>query len=678
MSVFSKFTLKSLVANKTRTLVTIIGITLSIALFTAVLECAYSGIKYVEIINDSIYGKYHGVHNCITEHQVKEIIDDKEVNEFSVLEHIGYAKVDENHSKVSRYHLLKSIDDNFESMTAINIISGRMPQKNDEIILSEVFFKDIFDVGDKIELCIGQKNDVVSGSKDSGDFTEKTYTVVGLFYGYHDEFVDLEDKYLFINAYTKGEQGNGINDMYISLVNKKNISEYEKRTGDDKNFEKKDSEYTIDRGVQTTVYGMTIILISLICFGSVSLIYNAFAISVTERIKQYGMLRSVGATGRQIRYTVFFEAFVLNMISVLPGILIGCGGSATVLYMIKDMLKEGLSEEYLNIRGTINFVFNPYIILISVLLSIITIMISVILPAVRAVKADPIASIRGTNDIKSSNKKIKTTAFSKKHFSFSAMMALKNFRRNRKRYRIVVMSLSMSIILFVSSSSFVSYLNDIVATPPTYIFEREDCKEDFDTYGELNVLGSFFEYEDMKNADIDDMIKVLDEAINFVRDIAPDTEVLEELIWVKKDAVRINCLISVVEILCYGFIIIITLISVANVFNTITTNVNLRRREYAMLKSVGLSDRGLGKILNYECIFYGVKSLIIGLPISVAITYVIYIVSGAGYDVSFYIPLKSIIGVCIGIFPVVFLPMFYSRKRIKNENCVDELRNENI
>ncbi|MBQ9981020.1 MAG: ABC transporter permease [Oscillospiraceae bacterium] len=675
MSVFSKFTLKSLVANKTRTLVTIIGITLSIALFTAVLECAYSGIKYVEIINDSIYGKYHGVHNCMTEHQVKEIIDDKEVNEFSVLEHIGYAKVDENHSKVSRYHLLKSIDDNFESMTAINIISGRMPQKNDEIILSEVFFKDIFDVGDKIELCIGQKNDVVSGNKDSGDFTEKTYIVVGLFYEYHDEFVDLEDKYLFINAYTKGEQGNGTNDMYISLVNKKNISEYEKRTGDDKNFEKKDSEYTIDRGVQTTVYGMTIILISLICFGSVSLIYNAFAISVTERIKQYGMLRSVGATGRQIRYTVFFEAFVLNMISVLPGILIGCGGSATVLYMIKDMLKEGLAE---NISGTINFVFNPYIILISVLLSIITIMISVILPAVRAVKADPIASIRGTNDIKSSNKKIKTTAFSKKHFSFSAMMALKNFRRNRKRYRIVVMSLSMSIILFVSSSSFVSYLNDIVATPPTYIFEREDCKEDFDTYGELNVLGSFFEYEDMKNADIDDMIKVLDEAINFVRDIAPDTEVLEELIWVKKDAVHINCLISVVEILCYGFIIIITLISVANVFNTITTNVNLRRREYAMLKSVGLSDRGLGKILNYECIFYGVKSLIIGLPISVAITYVIYIVSGAGYDVSFYIPLKSIIGVCIGIFPVVFLPMFYSRKRIKNENCVDELRNENI
>lgn len=675
MSVFSKFTLKSLVANKTRTLVTIIGITLSIALFTAVLECAYSGIKYVEIINDSIYGKYHGVHNCITEHQVKEIIDDKEVNEFSVLEHIGYAKVDENHSKVSQYHLLKSIDDNFESMTAINIISGRMPQKNDEIILSEVFFKDIFDVGDKIKLCIGQKNDVVSGNKDSGDFTEKTYTVVGLFYEYHDEFVDLEDKYLFINAYTKGEQGNGINDMYISLVNKKNISEYEKRTGDDKNFEKKDSEYTIDRGVQTTVYGMTIILISLICFGSVSLIYNAFAISVTERIKQYGMLRSVGATRRQIRYTVFFEAFVLNMISVLPGILIGCGGSATVLYMIKDMLKEGLAE---NISGTINFVFNPYIILISVLLSIITIMISVILPAVRAVKADPIASIRGTNDIKSSNKKIKTTAFSKKHFSFSAMMALKNFRRNRKRYRIVVMSLSMSIILFVSSSSFVSYLNDIVATPPTYIFEREDCKEDFDTYGELNVLGSFFELEDMKNADIDDMIKVLDEAINFVRDIAPDTEVLKELIGAKKDAMRINCLISVVEILCYGFIIIITLISVANVFNTITTNVNLRRREYAMLKSVGLSDRGLGKILNYECIFYGVKSLIIGLPISVAITYVIYIVSGAGYDVSFYIPLKSIIGVCIGIFPVVFLPMFYSRKRIKNENCVDELRNENI
>ena len=75
-------------------------------------------------------------------------------------------------------------------------------------------------------------------------------------------------------------------------------------------------------------------------------------------------------------------------------------------------------------------------------------------------------------------------------------------------------------------------------------------------------------------------------------------------------------IITIIKVFAYGFIVLISLIAAANVFNTISTNISLRRREFAMLKSVGMTQKGFHRMMNYECLLYGSKALLLGLPVS--------------------------------------------------------------
>ena len=137
-------------------------------------------------------------------------------------------------------------------------------------------------------------------------------------------------------------------------------------------------------------------------------------------------------------------------------------------------------------------------------------------------------------------------------------------------------------------------------------------------------------------------------------------------------------LIFIVSVFSYGFIILISLIAAANVFNTISTGISLRRREFAMLKSVGMTQKGFRKMMNYECLMYGTKSLMWGLPVAVGVTYLIYRSINAGYITSFYIPWTSLVVAIFSVFAVVFATMLYSMNKIKNDNTIDSLRNENL
>ncbi|HCS74543.1 MAG TPA: ABC transporter permease, partial [Clostridiales bacterium] len=137
-------------------------------------------------------------------------------------------------------------------------------------------------------------------------------------------------------------------------------------------------------------------------------------------------------------------------------------------------------------------------------------------------------------------------------------------------------------------------------------------------------------------------------------------------------------IVTIISIFSYGFIILISLITIANVFNTISTNVNLRRREFAMLKSVGMTDKGFNKMLNFECILYGIKGLMYGLPAAIFITYLIYKSISYGVETTFYLPVKGIVISIFSVFIVVFVSMMYSMSKIRDENIVDALRNENL
>jgi len=146
-----------------------------------------------------------------------------------------------------------------------------------------------------------------------------------------------------------------------------------------------------------------------------------------------------------------------------------------------------------------------------------------------------------------------------------------------------------------------------------------------------------------------------------------------------KEVVReMNRTRTVIAIFLYGFVSLIALIGVTNIFNTISTNVALRRREFAMLKSVGLTPAGFNRMLNYECIFYGVRALLFGLPVGVAISFWMYRSIGNIIEFGFTLPWTEIL-VCTGaVFAVVFATMLQASARLKKENIVDALKEENL
>lgn len=136
--------------------------------------------------------------------------------------------------------------------------------------------------------------------------------------------------------------------------------------------------------------------------------------------------------------------------------------------------------------------------------------------------------------------------------------------------------------------------------------------------------------------------------------------------------------INLIQSSAYIFVAVIALISVANVFNVITTNVGLRRREFAMLRSIGMTSRGFNGMMNYECLFYGIKALISGLPASLAVVTAVYFIMGRSYDLPFMLPWAAMMISVTGVFTAVFVTMLYAMHKVKKANPIDELKNENI
>jgi putative ABC transport system permease protein len=137
-------------------------------------------------------------------------------------------------------------------------------------------------------------------------------------------------------------------------------------------------------------------------------------------------------------------------------------------------------------------------------------------------------------------------------------------------------------------------------------------------------------------------------------------------------------LIFVVHVFAYGFLIMLSLIAVANVFNTISTNMILRRREFAMLKSVGLTDRSFRRILYYECVMYGTKALLLGIPVSILITAWIYNSMAGLMALRFFIPWTAVIIAVLSVYFIVFITMIYSKNRMRRLNLIDCIKEENI
>ena len=851
MNVLQKFTIQNLKLNKKRTIVTIIGIILSTALICAVAG-VFSSFQQT-LIKHAIMadGDYHTTFLNVPKDEQKYITENRKVESYFVTQGVGYAKLENSQNDYKPYLYLMEFDKTALNNYGLQLVEGRMPENNNEIIISEYIEKNggvKYKVGDKITLDISKRisegyelnqNNPYNNPKDSeeDEYMEehlekmytKEFTIVGVIERPNMEIEDYSAPgYTIITVLDEIGDNINISVKYDNIRNTyKNAEEIVK--GKDISYHNNSellrwSGVTRAEDTMTVLYGMVGIVVVIIIVSSVFVIRNSFAISITEKMKQYGMLASIGATKKQIKKNVLFEGFILGLIGIPIGIL--CGMLATyILLKITTLL---LGTELL---GGLKLIFSMPIeaIIISILLGGITIFLSSITSARRAAKISPIEAIRSNEDIKIKSKKLKTPKIIKKVFGIGGEIAYKNLKRNKKKYRTTVISLVVSITIFISLTTFMQYtfgMSNLYYKEMNYnafigiyydknideIFENNKktyeqyiqilgkynikeygiiryvnvdsnidkyITEDYEQYAgtedekykiDIKSIGEYAykefieqiggKYEDYENkiiycnnsylkrnqgkdmfnfkegdkitittsngttkeleiakiteekseylpqySNFGDFIisdKMLDEMGGYYTDSMyinaedPD-KVCEELqknydelqeheynLFItnyKEIAEENNRIVLLISIFLYGFITVITLIGVTNIFNTITTNMELRQKEFAMLKSIGMTKKEFNKMIRLESIFYGLKSLIIGILLGTGISFAIYrivIRSETTEGIKFIFPTTPIIISIVFIMVIVGIIMKYSLNKINKQNIIETIRKDNI
>lgn len=903
MNIFGKVTLRNLQKNKTRTIVTIIGIILSTSMFTAVTSTISSVQKY--LTDYSIYsdGAWYGAGFSLTPEEAEDLSSSEEIANSVSLGNIGYAYLEDSINEYKPYLFVGAMDENFASHMPVHLIEGRLPENSTEIILPNHLEKNggiSHELGEVLSLSIGTrswesdflnnhmslyvsedgsvKKEISSdgstiriGAETWTKSFDTTYTVVGFY-----ERPSFEDYSApGYTGLTLQDKSLSSYDVYYTTTSGYNAVPFTEK----QSFYPDSGELNIEllrlygySGENTynqVLYGLAAILIGIIMFGSISLIYNSFSISINERTKQFGILSSIGATKKQLLHSVLYEGFYLGFAGIPLGIFSGLFGMGVTFHFVGDSISDlfyGITEVRLGLHPSIGAL------IIAGVISFFTILLSAYLPARKALKQPAIDAIRQNNDIKLSSRKVRTNPLFFKLFGFEGMIAVKNYKRSRKKYRATVFSLFISVVLFITASSFCEYLTrsvgvvyedisydvslsyygspdlsqdtkayfdglkscnqitessySLLLNLPVFVEKDNLTKEALEqwrcgSYGTLeetpDLLPYDFRFVFVEDEKFDEILTangldtktyhnlehpapllfneqsgwVTDEERYHVYSVlsSPKESTLriqkslehEEITdpnfsWENREFTEISCYSSIkklpelvyktnyfpclyfpysslgqvlsiflennrfdtiasycsteffaksnnpeesiaslreykenalskesvfaeygyslmnyaaelemqratlfiIRVFSYGFIVLISLISVANVFNTISTNVILRRKEFAMLRSVGMTPKGFLRMMNFECLLYGIKGLLYGLPVSIGLTFLIYMVISNGVSMNFFIPASSILIAVGSVFLVVFATMIYSMKKLSSENTVEALKNENI
>lgn len=522
MNTLNKLTLKNLKLNKSRTIVTIIGILLSTALITVVAGIAASGQQ--TMINGQINfsGNYDlFISGNATSEDVKEIKANRNVETVYINDYGDFVRIPNYKNDKKPYAYVQTLTPKaFTDCFNLPLKDGRYPENGSELVLTQNFINNSakeYKVGDTITLEKGVRKTsdgrVIPNTNPYGEEfiydeqeimgetsatvvdvdehfeveTSKEYKIVGIldeYYTYYFETTDnvayfplltaaesddiSKEGWLFVKYTDEGERNYIQTTSQIMGVSEEDLQNYLK------------GEYTLEEGeikyghftVNTTLlsykgyalsdnslqvfFSLAAIIIAIVIIASVFVIRNSFAISITEKTRLYGMLSSNGATSRQIRLNVLFEGFVLALIGIPLGILLGVGVVAILIQLLNVLLVDMLN-------GT-SFVYSVpvFALVLAAALSLLTILFSTLGSALRASRIAPIDAVRGNNDIKIKKKQkaYKCPKFIKKLFGTGGEIAYKNLKRSRKKYRTTVISIVVSVAVFIAVSSFIQYATE--------------------------------------------------------------------------------------------------------------------------------------------------------------------------------------------------------------------------
>ncbi|MDU2197838.1 MAG: FtsX-like permease family protein, partial [Peptostreptococcaceae bacterium] len=491
MNLYTSLTLRYLKENKKRTIVTIIGIILSTALICGIGNIYESFMDYQirkTIEND---GDFHATFYDIKKDDLDYITKSAGLTKSGLSNNLGYAKISsdkENLMQVKAYD--KTTFDGYQ----IKLKEGKLPTNNKEIVLSENIVSKIDKkIGDTITLDIGKRVDE-NGEEISGwqsenetlkDTKSESFKIVGIINkpGFEYEGGILTGiTYLDINNQPANDSFN------VSIAVKKPKEVYTiasqisknlglksgtKEEGNEESAEENSSmHYSSDTdefyeslsfnehllrlqgasayaNINDSMTSIIALVTTLVIVCTIATVYNSFSISISERKKQFGILNSIGATKSQVMKLVFIEGILVSIVAIPIGLISGTIAIDLVFKVIQAFFKTSFIAD-MNLR----VVYNPAIMILSTVIVLITILISALLPAISAAKTSPLEAIKNSGNYKLG--KIKDSKLVRLLFKTEGVLAYKNLRRNKKKFRTTLFSLIISIVIFISFSGFMT------------------------------------------------------------------------------------------------------------------------------------------------------------------------------------------------------------------------------
>ena len=860
MNIVYRLTLRHLLENKKRSVVTILGIAISTALISAILLGVFSFFNFFGYISVQTSGAAHAVFENVSEDRYRALLADQ------TIETVGLRDVD---AKRSGVRLMCDTEDRFRtgnidhatlsdiSMRVVSDHEGTLPRNSSEIAVEEKFLKDNglnLHVGDTLTFEEGYRyvdNELegfayLGGNYRSDESFEaksvETCTITAILHGNRatrdwdilrglDDDIYPDQEHATVSIMLRKCDHTAIRQIK-ELVKEYGIQKYTINT-----------EYMLSRfalegssGAYKHFFILMGIALVIVIITSVILIFNSIGMSLTERMRYLGMLASVGATARQKRFSIYYEGFILGIIGIPLGLLIGYTGTRiTLAFLGKRILEADILAGAEGMRGTIPIVCAPGVIAAIVFFSALTILIAVLVPSIKASGIMPIDALRQNNVIRVKPRRLRINPLIRKIFGYEGELAYKNIKRNGIKGKVITVSIAVSVILFLTINFFCrsltrandydvnipyqiiascsldesdrlrSEISDIEGVDDVYsaglihftfkknpddtqtVLANTDIAdksfltgdyrdrldltvmavsivddEDFDRILESNMLSkedyysgklrgvllnSFFHgvkdkpvfeesiigqslhYDETEGfppaieigalVSYDANMKVFDyvparsvtvfvpKSVYYDRakEVIPEDEltldlgvecsdskaVYPEIYRIMTeggyhhyfctdltDSLKIMDTITLMlNTAMYGFTILLTLIAVANIINTISTGVLLRRKEFAMYKSVGLDNNGFKKMIWLETLLYGIKALILGIPISLLLSFIMY----SSFDSKLFTfdpDLIMYIAVIAAVFGILGISMALSINKIRNENIIEALKEDAV
>lgn len=480
MNIVNKLTLRHLKENKGRTVITTLGICVSVAMITAVFVAVASMLNLFGEVELMGAGYKHAIFQ-VDESQYQQLKKDDRFSRIGLTTCPDYSSYQLENRKSDRLgtgDFYAGDSSNLEQMMTSEY-EGILPKNKNEIAVEKEFIeKNELDwkIGDTVTIPMGERTlidengteSIVGGGyfggekfavKDIGEFkitailntnpaTAASFSIVR---GLAADEIDFSDENL-ISAYVELKEVNYKSlDLLRDIVKEYDIQEY------DLNTSYLETKFAIDENstLATTILPMAAIVLVIIIIASVVLIYNSFGMSLSERIRYLGMLASVGATKKQKKASVYYEGLILGAIGIPVGILAGIAGIGITLKAVgKKIISTGMIMGVSDSNMNMDVVVPLWAVVGVIIFSIITIVISSFVPSRKASRVTPIDAIRQRNEIKVKSKKLKSPKIVRLIFGYEGELAHKNLKRNGRKSRVITASIALSVILFLSCNYF--------------------------------------------------------------------------------------------------------------------------------------------------------------------------------------------------------------------------------